>query len=376
MHYITHRHIFCCSIFTYPLDNLQQAHLMATAPVVAPATAKSLSGDGEVVLAVPVSVPVSVPPTTGAMPEDRGGASSTSWSLWSAAGSSLRVLRSYVPSPLSLFSRSATSPTAASSSKESEALLPSPVQSPTPKPGMLRSKSSQGARLPLARAFATRRSSLNDLPTVSSLTPESTPPGHHLGLLTEESAESLLMAQQGRRPSSLRPSLVTPPPSEIILPLSDDEGVDGGDPSLYPNPFPVVFIDGFFGSGTLHRLCKPFLCSHTPPDLHPKTPMTGASLLGLPHSSRKPRLLFFPALGSVSSLHDRTCELFYYIKGGTVDYGEEHSKAFGHKRFGRSYTGLYPEWSESNPINLLGHSLGGITCRLLQQVRSTHMLLS
>lgn len=29
-------------------------------------------------------------------------------------------------------------------------------------------------------------------------------------------------------------------------------------------------------------------------------------------------------------MHDRACELYYTIKGGTVDYGEEHSKQFGH----------------------------------------------
>ncbi|KAF9600160.1 hypothetical protein IFM89_004875 [Coptis chinensis] len=30
-------------------------------------------------------------------------------------------------------------------------------------------------------------------------------------------------------------------------------------------------------------------------------------------------------------------ELFYYLKGGQVDYGEEHSKIFGRSQFGRIY---------------------------------------
>ena len=30
----------------------------------------------------------------------------------------------------------------------------------------------------------------------------------------------------------------------------------------------------------------------------------------------------------------RTWELFYYLKGGQVDYGEEHIKACGHSQFG------------------------------------------
>jgi hypothetical protein len=33
----------------------------------------------------------------------------------------------------------------------------------------------------------------------------------------------------------------------------------------------------------------------------------------------------------------RARELFYYLKGGQVDYGEEHSKACGHSQFGRIY---------------------------------------
>ena len=31
---------------------------------------------------------------------------------------------------------------------------------------------------------------------------------------------------------------------------------------------------------------------------------------------------------------DRAVELFYQIKGGTVDYGKEHSALHGHARFG------------------------------------------
>jgi putative glutathione S-transferase len=33
----------------------------------------------------------------------------------------------------------------------------------------------------------------------------------------------------------------------------------------------------------------------------------------------------------------RARELFYYLNGGQVDYGEEHSKACGQNRFGRIY---------------------------------------
>ena len=77
----------------------------------------------------------------------------------------------------------------------------------------------------------------------------------------------------------------------------------------------------------------------------------------------------------MSSLHDRACELFYALVGGTgnfhrpennrtltcfipVDYGEEHARSHGHKRFGRTHSsGLYPLWSQDNPLHFLGHSL-------------------
>lgn len=33
----------------------------------------------------------------------------------------------------------------------------------------------------------------------------------------------------------------------------------------------------------------------------------------------------------------RARELFYYLKGGRVDYGDEHSKICGHSQFGKVY---------------------------------------
>jgi triacylglycerol lipase len=81
------------------------------------------------------------------------------------------------------------------------------------------------------------------------------------------------------------------------------------------------------------------------------------------------------AVGPVSSLWDRACELYACIKGGRVDYGEAHSELFGHDRYGRTYPGLYPDWGEVDPatgkvrkVHIIGHSLGGPTGRTLIQL--------
>lgn len=74
------------------------------------------------------------------------------------------------------------------------------------------------------------------------------------------------------------------------------------------------------------------------------------------------------SVGPVSSNHDRACELFAQIKGLRCDYGAEHSERYGHARWGRSYEGFHPEWSAEHPVDLLGHSLGGLTARKLVQL--------
>ncbi|KAG0613388.1 hypothetical protein M758_6G099300 [Ceratodon purpureus] len=79
--------------------------------------------------------------------------------------------------------------------------------------------------------------------------------------------------------------------------------------------------------------------------------------------------IFAPDLGAVCSMHDRAFELFYYLKGGTVDYGVERSEKYGHSRFGHTYhQGRYPGWSSKHPIHLVGHSTGAQVCRLFQNM--------
>ncbi|XP_059278762.1 uncharacterized protein LOC132032958 isoform X2 [Lycium ferocissimum] len=86
-------------------------------------------------------------------------------------------------------------------------------------------------------------------------------------------------------------------------------------------------------------------------------------------AEKKDDKVLVPDLGSLTSIYDRARELFYYLKGGQVDYGEEHSKACGHSQFGRVYEqGHYPEWDEDHPIHLVGHSAGSQVVRVLQQM--------
>ncbi|MCL2322621.1 MAG: lipase [Oscillospiraceae bacterium] len=73
-------------------------------------------------------------------------------------------------------------------------------------------------------------------------------------------------------------------------------------------------------------------------------------------------------IGTFSSNWDRACELYYYIKGGTVDYGAAHSAKYGHERYGKTYPGLYKNWDDINKIHLLGHNFGGETIRLLVEL--------
>ncbi|ESK98070.1 alpha beta-hydrolase domain-containing protein [Moniliophthora roreri MCA 2997] len=86
------------------------------------------------------------------------------------------------------------------------------------------------------------------------------------------------------------------------------------------------------------------------------------------------RRIIFTSVGPVSSLHDRACELYYSLVGGRVDYGEEHSNAHDHGRYGRIIPeGLYPEWSVANALHFLGHSIGGSTIIKLQHlIRTGH----
>lgn len=68
-----------------------------------------------------------------------------------------------------------------------------------------------------------------------------------------------------------------------------------------------------------------------------------------------------------SSAWDRACELYAQLTGTVTDYGKAHSEKYGHERYGKDFTGnaLIEKWDSENKINLLGHSFGGATMRML-----------
>lgn len=121
-----------------------------------------------------------------------------------------------------------------------------------------------------------------------------------------------------------------------------------------PNQHPVVFVHGLFGFG--------------PKELGPLKYWGRAFDVESPIAQR-----FEASVGPVASAHDRACELAAQIMGTRVDYGAAHAAEFGHDRFGDDFTGqgFLPDWSESNPVHLVGHSHGAPTIRCLQHLLET-----
>lgn len=71
------------------------------------------------------------------------------------------------------------------------------------------------------------------------------------------------------------------------------------------------------------------------------------------------------AVGPVSSNWDRAVEAYAQLQGGCADYGAAHAAQHGHARYGRCYSALLPQWDASARINIIGHSQGGQTGRVL-----------
>ncbi|RLN45024.1 hypothetical protein BBJ29_003908 [Phytophthora kernoviae] len=126
------------------------------------------------------------------------------------------------------------------------------------------------------------------------------------------------------------------------------------------NTYPVVLVHGFAGWGRDELLGLKYW-GGIQGDLQEELVAQGYTV-------------YTASIGPFSSNWDRACELYAQIKGGVTDYGIKHSANFDHDRYGKNYTGLYPEWGETNSdgsmnkIHLIGHSMGGQTIRMLAQM--------
>ncbi len=121
------------------------------------------------------------------------------------------------------------------------------------------------------------------------------------------------------------------------------------------NDYPFVMVHGFAGWGSYEFYDKYF-------------PYWGMGTRDLfDYLDGQGFECYAASVNPYSSAWDRACELYAQLTGTVVDYGEAHSKKFGHDRYGTSYVGkaLIDNWDEVSKINLVGHSFGGTTCRLL-----------
>ncbi|MBO5417736.1 MAG: hypothetical protein J6A50_03910 [Clostridia bacterium] len=130
------------------------------------------------------------------------------------------------------------------------------------------------------------------------------------------------------------------------------------------NEYPFVFVHGMGGWGAYE-------------DNAPMPYWGGMNFEGLKMSvgdtnivdvlNSKGVEVYEASVGPFSSAWDRACELYAQLTGTVVDYGEAHSKAHNHDRYGYSYEGkalMGENWDLETPINIMGHSFGGPTVRL------------
>lgn len=132
----------------------------------------------------------------------------------------------------------------------------------------------------------------------------------------------------------------------------------------YKNKYPVVLLHGMFGWGQQQATNKVFPYYGL---LRSDVRRWFEKELGVPCAA--------PSLGPFTSAWNRACEAYAQLKGGTVDYGKAHAEKYGMNRYGKTYDKpLLPQWGTLDEngdlikVNLIGHSFGGVTARMLAEL--------
>lgn len=149
--------------------------------------------------------------------------------------------------------------------------------------------------------------------------------------------------------------------SFAVLPASAAESERNINKEAFKTDYPYIFVHGMGGWGPDNRFYK--ISPYWGGGLMPNAETDLIKIL-----NEQGVEAYAPSVGPLSSAWDRACELYAQLTGTVVDYGEAHSKAHNHERYGFSYEGratMGEPWDLKEKINLVGHSFGGATVRLL-----------
>ncbi|OFM17792.1 hypothetical protein HMPREF2713_06340 [Staphylococcus sp. HMSC059E03] len=118
---------------------------------------------------------------------------------------------------------------------------------------------------------------------------------------------------------------------QVEAPVPHTESLKTNKAQQAINQYPVIFVHGFMG-----------FTGEIKPDLYPNY-WGGDKYRVIDGLREKGYEAYEASVGAFSSNYDRAIELYYYIKGGTVDYGAAHAEKYGHSRYGRTYAGVFHE---------------------------------
>lgn len=143
--------------------------------------------------------------------------------------------------------------------------------------------------------------------------------------------------------------------SQTVAPVADQTNKKA-EQKQYKNQDPIILVHGFNG----------FVDDNATP-LNPN--YWGGDRLDIRQELEDNGYNVYKAsVGAYGSNYDRAVELYYYIKGGRVDYGAAHAEKYGHERYGKTYEGVYKDWQPGQKVHLVGHSMGGQTIRQLEEL--------